>query len=330
MTCWWVPPSLAERGTTSEPFLLEYVKSRPDNGVVTITVNRPDAMNALNETVAQQLEGIFTYMSGQPETTGVVIAGAGRSFVAGADIRFFIRSIERNDVARIEKLTADLQALLLTIQNCQKPVVARVHGLALGGGVELALACDYIVATPNASLGFPETGIGIYPGLGGTQRTTRRIGTGLTKWLVLTGQIISADEALAVGLIDAVASRDELDDAIRTMLAGGPSVERRPAPLPAAYQKLARFFDSHDVETIRLGRADTGGDEQLEQAMKAVGTKAPVALRVAAALIDDGSRASLDEGLRMELAHVREIFSTKDALAGLLSIGKDRPMFEGA
>src|SRR5205807_9943474 len=114
-------------------------------------------------------------------------------------------NIESGDVARVEKLTGDLQALLLTIENCPKPVVARVHGLALGGGVELALACDYIVATPTATLGFPETGIGIFPGLGGTQRTARRIGPGLTKWLVFTGQIITAAEALAIGLIDAVA-----------------------------------------------------------------------------------------------------------------------------
>ena len=324
-----VPQPLADHGKTNEPFLIEYVKSRPDNGVVTITVNRPDAMNALNETVGQQLGGIFTYMSRQPETRGVIITGGGRSFVAGADIRFFIRNIEHSDLARTAKFTEDMQELFGEIQNSRKPVVAAVHGLALGGGVELALACDYIVATPNASFGFPETGIGIYPGLGGTQRTTRRIGTGLTKWLVLTGQIISAEEALAIGLIDAVAPRDELDAAARTLLAGGPAVERRPGAPPAAYKPLADFFDEHDIETIRLGRAKTGGDERLEHAMKAVGTKAPLALKVAASLIDEGSRVPLEQGLRMELSHLQEIFSTKDALTGLLSIGKARPAFEG-
>jgi enoyl-CoA hydratase/3-hydroxyacyl-CoA dehydrogenase len=324
-----IPAALAGHGKGNEPFLLELVKSRPVNGVVTITVNRPDVMNALNETVGEQLEGIFTATSRQPETTGVVIAGAGRSFVAGADIRFFIRNIEKNDFARTRKFTEDLQALLLAIQNCPKAVVARVHGLALGGGVELALACDYIVATPNASLGFPETGIGIYPGLGGTQRTTRRIGTGLTKWLVLTGQIIGAGEALAIGLIDAVASREELDEAVRKFATGAPSAERRPAAPPSAYTALADFFDRNDVETIRLGRANTGGDAQLEKAMKAVGTKAPIALKIAATLIDEGAGVSLEQGLKMELSHLGGIFATKDALTGLLSIGKARPVFEG-
>jgi len=220
--------------------------------------------------------------------------------------------------------------LLLEIQNCRKPVVARVHGLALGGGVELALACHYIVATPNASFGFPETGIGIYPGLGGTQRTTRRIGVGLTKWLVFTGELIGADEALAIGLIDAVASRDDLDAAIATLVAGGPSKERRPLPPPPAYRKIADFFEQNDVESIRAGRADTQGDERLEKAMKAMGTKAPIALRIAAALIDEGIRVPLEQGLQMEFSHLHEIFSTRDALAGLLSIGKARPIFEGA
>jgi enoyl-CoA hydratase/carnithine racemase len=305
------------------------VKSATAKHVATITVNRPDAMNAFNETVAQQLEDVFAGAAGDPDSKGIVIAGAGRSFIAGADIRFFIRNIENGDLAKTKAFTEGLQQLFLEIQNCAKPVVARVHGLALGGGVELALACDYIVATPNAAFGFPETGIGIFPGLGGTQRTTRRIGTGLAKWLVLTGQLLTAQEALAIGLVDAVAQRDELDDAIRKMLRHGPSVERRPAAPPEAYRKLAMFFDSNDVETIRQGGANTGGDAQLEKAMRAVGANAPTALAIAARLIDEGARVPLEEGLRMELSHVSEIFATKDALSGLLSVGKPRPVFEG-
>jgi len=325
-----VPSSLLAAGRANTPIPIELVKSRNAAGVSTITVNRPDAMNALDETVGQQLTAAFTAAARDAETTGIVIAGAGRSFVAGADIKFFIQNIERSDIARTAKFTQYLQQLLVEIQNCPKPVVARIHGLALGGGVELALACDYIVATPNATLGFPETGIGIYPGLGGTQRTTRRIGTGLTKWLVFTGQIINADEALAIGLIDAVAPREELDATAARLLAKGPVKERRPADVPAAYRKIAHFFDAHDVETIRTSRADTGGDQQLEKVMKAVSTKAPIALRIAASLVDEGFRVPLDEGLKMELSHLHEIFSTKDALTGLLSIGKSRPVFEGA
>ncbi|HXD73852.1 MAG TPA: 3-hydroxyacyl-CoA dehydrogenase NAD-binding domain-containing protein [Vicinamibacterales bacterium] len=322
------PFEMMNRRGGSHPIRL--VKTSIENRVATITVNRPDAMNALNEAVAAQLTQAFHGAERDPGVTGIVIAGSGRSFVAGADIRFFIRNIERNDIAQTEAFTERLQTLFVEIQNCRKPVVARVHGLALGGGVELALACDYIVATPNATLGFPETGIGIYPGLGGTQRTTRRIGTGLAKWLVLTGDVIGAADALSIGLIDAVAPREELDAAIATLAAGGPSKERKPPAPPAAFQKLAAFFDGNGVETIRAGRADTGGDERLDRAMTAVAGKAPIALTLAASLIDDGARVSLEDGLRMELSHVREIFATKDALTGLLSIGKSRPVFEGA
>ena len=321
------PFEMMNRNGASFPIRL--VKAEAANGVANITINRPDAMNALDETVGQQLGEAFASASQDAAVRGIVIAGAGRSFVAGADIRFFIRGIEGGEVGTIRRLTADLQKLFRVIDDSAKPVVARIHGLALGGGVELALACDYIVATPNATLGFPETGIGIYPGLGGTQRTTRRIGTGLTKWLVLTGQIITAEEALAIGLIDAVAPREEIDDAAVTLLAGGPAKERRPSEPPAAYRSLAAFFDDHDVETIRTGRATTGGDARLEKAMKAVATKAPLALRLAAQLIDEGARVPLESGLRMELDHVQEIFETRDALTGLLSIGKSRPTFEG-
>ncbi|HUK36253.1 MAG TPA: 3-hydroxyacyl-CoA dehydrogenase NAD-binding domain-containing protein, partial [Vicinamibacterales bacterium] len=297
-----VPAPLVKRGTANVPLPIELVKWRRDAGVATITVNRPDVMNALNETVGRQLEDVFARASNDVQTTGIVIAGAGRSFVAGADIRFFIRCIEQNDIARVQKLTEALQALLTAIQDCPKPVAARVHGLALGGGVELALACDYIIATPNASFGFPETGIGIYPGLGGTQRTTRRIGTGLTKWLVFTGEIVSADEALAIGLIDAVAPREELDEAVFMLLAGGPAKERRPVQPSGVYRKIADFFDSHDVERIRNGGANTGGDERLEKAMRVVGTKAPAALTIASELIGEGFRVPLQAGLQMELS----------------------------
>jgi len=172
--------------------------------------------------------------------------------------------------------------------------------------------------------------LGIFPGLGGTQRTTRRLGTGLTKWLLFTGQIVSADEALAIGLIDAVAPREELDAAVAKFAAGRPAGDRHPSAPPAAYQKLAAFFDANDVEAIRTGRAATGGDEALARAAAAVATKAPIALRTAASLIDGGARVSLEEGLRMEVAQVETIFSTADALTGLLSIGKSRPEFVGS
>ena len=146
------------------------------------------------------------------------------------------------------------------IETCPKPVIARLHGLALGGGVELALACHAIVATPKASLAFPETGIGIYPGLGGTQRTTRRVGTGLAKWLVLTGQTLGAEEALAIGLVDEVVPHDKLDAAIAEAIAAPDSSEPFRAPhclFPTAYRPIADFFERHGVDELLRGSAPT-------------------------------------------------------------------------
>jgi enoyl-CoA hydratase/3-hydroxyacyl-CoA dehydrogenase len=323
-----VPSILSDTGRTNAAFAFSLVRSATQNGITTITVNRPDTMNALNETVVDQLQEAFRKAAGDSATRGIVIAGAGRSFVAGADIRFFTRNIEANDIDRIVRFTRVCQDFLAEIDHCAKPVVARLHGLALGGGVELALACDYIVTTPGTSLGFPETGIGIYPGLGGTQRTTRRVGVGLAKWLVLTGQIVSGEEALAIGLVDRVAPHEDLDATVAELVALGPAGVRRPASPPPSYLPIAQFFETHSVDSLRRGEAPTG-DERLAKAVKAVSGKAPIALRLASSLIERGASLTVEEGLRMELAHLTEIFGTKDALTGLLSVGKSRPVFEG-
>jgi enoyl-CoA hydratase/3-hydroxyacyl-CoA dehydrogenase len=322
-----MPTLLEDQANSGTPFSFRLVRTELSNGIATLTINRPDAMNALNEDVLSQLGTSFVQAASDRSVKGIVIAGSGKAFVAGADIRFFVRNIEAGSLDRIADFTARWQALLRTIETCDKPVVARVHGLALGGGVELALACHSIVATPKASLAFPETGIGIYPGLGGTQRTTRRIGKGLTKWLVLTGQTVGAAEAEAIGLIDVVESYDRLDAAIADIIAAGRARHRRETP--SAHAALARFFETAEVEAILAGTANTGGNPQLDKAVKRIATKAPLAVRIAADLIDRGADLPLDEALRLEMAHLQEIFATKDAYEGLTSLGKRPPMFIG-
>jgi enoyl-CoA hydratase/3-hydroxyacyl-CoA dehydrogenase len=323
-----VPGMLSLQWRANVPFTFEMVKSETSDGVATLTVNRPDAMNALNETVVAQLHAAFKKAAADPKVKGIVIAGAGKAFIAGADIRFFVRNIESGDMKRIVDFTKAGHALLHDIDTCPKPVVARLHGLALGGGLELALACDVLIATPRASFAFPETGIGIYPGLGGTQRTTRRIGVGLTRWLVFTGQSLAPAEAAAIGFVDKVVPPEELDAACRAAIAEGITPKMRPA-LSAKHQALEAFFAGNDAETLRLGKADAKGDEGSAKAMKRVGFKAPIALRLAGKLIESGASLPLDEGLAMELDHLEEIFSTKDAYEGLSTLGKKAPVFEG-
>ncbi|MEZ4307731.1 MAG: enoyl-CoA hydratase/isomerase family protein [Polyangiaceae bacterium] len=305
------------------------MKSAVAGGLATLPVQRPDAMNALNEAVVTQLRERFDAVAADPEVKGIVLAGSGKAFVAGADIRFFVKNIEAKDLQRIWDFTKAGQDLLDAIDRCPKPVAARLHGVSLGGGVELALACDYLIATPNASLAFPETGIGIYPGLGGTQRTSRRVGTGLARWLVFTGQTLGAEEAKSIGLVDEVVAHAELDSAIAAALARGVPGERAKKALGPKHAAIEAFFSKNDADALREGKADTGGDEGLAKAMKRVAHKAPIALRLSQKLIDEGSRVSLAEGLAMELSHLHEIFGTRDAYEGLSTLGKKAPVFEG-
>jgi enoyl-CoA hydratase/3-hydroxyacyl-CoA dehydrogenase len=321
------PRMLVER--SGRPFELAAVRAAFDEGVATLTINRPDTMNALNETVVRQLRAALDRAAARADVHGIVLAGAGKAFVAGADIKFFIDRIEARELDRIVAFTREGQALLRAIETCPKPVVARVHGLALGGGLELALACHRVVASTRATMGFPETGIGIYPGLGGTQRTTRRVGRGLARWLVFTGQMVTADEAAAIGLVDRAVPPGRLDAAVSEALLGASTGGRGQQPRGDEHALLADFFERHDVATLRGGKADTGGDQRLEKAMRRTTTKAPVALRIAGALIDEGASLPLPDALELELGRLTEVFSTRDAYAGLRSVGGKPPVFEG-
>jgi len=315
---WSVPvPGVFSRQLASgKPFPFTLVRRADKDGIATLRIDRPDAMNALNEAVMAQLTSAFRAAAADPTVKGIVIAGSGKAFVAGADIRFFVKNMEAKTISRIAAFTRGGQDLLLEIQRSGKPVVARVHGLALGGGVELALACHYIVATPQATFAFPETGIGIYPGLGGTQRTTARVGRGLAKWLVLTGETITAEQALDIGLVDAVVLYDQLDAAVRACVSKGPMTSRTPHGVPAAFREIAARYESMDVDTLRASE-------------KRVGFKAPIALRIASDLIDRGAGKPIEQGVAMELSHLEEVFSTADAYEGLSSLGKRRPVFKG-
>jgi enoyl-CoA hydratase/3-hydroxyacyl-CoA dehydrogenase len=324
-----VPATIVDQARTERPFRFALVRTSVSDGIATLTIDRPDAMNALNEEIVAQLESAFRAASGDRSIRGIVIAGSGKAFIAGADVRFFVRNIEAGDIERIATFTERAQALLRAIEASPKPVVARVHGLALGGGVELALACHAIVATPKATLAFPETGIGIYPGLGGTQRTTKRIGKGLAKWLVLTGQTLSAGEALAIGLIDRVVPYEQIDDEIASVIAAGRTARPAVHPTPATHAAVAEFFDRYDVGAPTTDGGSAAGDPRIAKAVKRIGSKAPIAMRLAADLIEQGATLPIEEGLRLELSHLREIFSTHDAYEGLSSVGKKPPVFQG-
>ena len=178
-----------------------------ENGTLTITVNRPDKMNALNKDVIAELGTAIDEVYSNAEIRSAIITGAGeKAFVAGADISEFV-SLDANGGAALAKKGHDV---FNKIENSPKPVIAAVNGFALGGGCELAMSCHFRIASTNAKFGQPEVNLGLIPGYGGTQRLTQLIGKGKAMELLMTGDMIGAEDAKTLGLVNHVVALEEL------------------------------------------------------------------------------------------------------------------------
>jgi enoyl-CoA hydratase len=178
-----------------------------DGAVATITVNRPEALNAFNSTHLEALLARVQEVSADATIRAIIITGAGeRAFIAGADIK----EMQTKTPLEARAFAALGQAVCAAIERAPQPTIAAVNGFALGGGCEIALACDIRLAAAGAMLGQPEVGLGIFPSWGGTQRLPRLVGAGIAKELIFTGQRVTAEEALRIGLVNAVYPADEL------------------------------------------------------------------------------------------------------------------------
>ncbi len=207
-----VPRLMQQQVATGEPWTLRDVKLEIQNGVATIIMNRPEAMNALNGKVLRELKEAIAQVRDAPDVRAVIVTGEGPAFVAGADIR----AMMAKNLIEIREFTRFGHEVLSDIERLEKPVIAAINGFALGGGLELALACDIRLASTEARMGFPEVGLGIFPGLGGTQRTTRLLGKGRACELIFSGDQIGAKEAADIGLVNrAVPPRQLMAEARR-------------------------------------------------------------------------------------------------------------------
>ena len=215
----------------------ETLKIEREKSVVQITLNRPHRLNAFNDTLIEELSEVLDTIDQDAGIRCVIITGEGdRAFSAGADIMAFPKAtpVTANEFSRIgQKLFSKIEAL-------SKPVIAAINGYALGGGLELALACDFRIASEHAELGSPEINLGIIPGWGATQRLVRIIGLPSAKRLVMLGDRVKADEALKMGLVDKVVQYDQLKDETRELsqrICDGP-------PIALKYAKQAINFGS--------------------------------------------------------------------------------------
>ncbi|MCK7589605.1 enoyl-CoA hydratase-related protein [Subsaxibacter sp. CAU 1640] len=184
------------------------ILSEFNDGITYITINRPNKLNALNKDTINELNQAFKVADKDKNTKVIIVTGSGdKAFVAGADISEFADF----DVENGGKLAAKGQELLFDfVENLSTPVIAAVNGFALGGGLELAMACHFRVASDNAKMGLPEVSLGVIPGYGGTQRLPQLVGKGRAMELVMTAGMIDANQALTYGLVNHVTTQDEL------------------------------------------------------------------------------------------------------------------------
>src|SRR5919201_1121380 len=180
-----------------------------DEGIAIIKINRPEVLNALNKEVMSELSTAIDIVGTDDKIKVLIITGSGeRSFCAGADIKYVVNI----DPIEAERYATFIHTLLNKIENLEKPVIAAINGYALGGGCEIALACDIRIASSNAQIGQTEVKIGIPPGWGGTQRMLKILGPAKAKELIFTGEMIAANEALKIGLVNKVVSLDTDSD----------------------------------------------------------------------------------------------------------------------
>jgi len=259
---------------------LKYITTQKEQDIVIIRIHRPEVLNALNRDTMNELENAFSIAAADDDIKIVIVTGSGeRSFCAGADVNYVVNitPIEAQNYA------TRVHSLLSRIEHLEKPVIAAVNGFALGGGCELAMACDFIVASSNAKFGQTEVRIGIPPGWGGTQRLVRLVGPAKAKELIFTGKMISAQEAYEIGLVNKVVSLGNEDQL-------PPEVDDKSDPKKEKERsaEIARILNRKLInESIALAKEITKNGF--------------TAVKVSKTLINKALDTDLDTGLRLEI-----------------------------
>ena len=317
----------------TEPLEFNYVDTHVDGEVATVRINRPEAMNALNQVVVEQLGNALDSLNSREDIKTIVLDGAGKAFVAGADVKFFVDKIQADSFPDIYEFTAHGHEVLNKLENSDKTTIALTTGLALGGGLELALACDYRIGTRKTQFRFPETSIGIYPGLGGTQRTPRICGIEAARFAVLAGNFLDASSAAALGLLTHLVDPSEIEQTVSGISTSGKPSNKYPAR-PADSSHLAaafalEFYNDANMDSLAAGNCPEGfdpDDKMVSRQLKSLSRTAPIALSMASDLLNDAvlTEDNLQQGLALELERLDDIFASSDALEGLSALIQGR------
>ncbi len=317
----------------SGPMQFSLVDVVVEGGVATVRLNRPEAMNALNETLVAQLGAALDELNAREDVSTIILEGAGKAFVAGADVKFFVDKIRADAISDIYDFTAFGHEVLGKLENSDKITIALTTGLALGGGLELALACDYRIGTRRTQFRFPETSIGIYPGLGGTQRTPRICGIEAARFAILAGNFLDAGSAAALGLLTHLVEASDVASTVDELVESGKPTDKYPAaPADSTHPTAAfalAFYSNENMATLTAGECPEGfdaADKMVSRQLKSLSRTAPIALALASELLDGAVETGddLDAGLALELAGLTELFGTADALEGLSALIESR------
>lgn len=239
---------------------MQHILTEKKNHTFVVMLNRPKALNALNEQLLDELAEAIEDFEQDDDLKGAVLIGAGdKAFAAGADIQELARLSPEEALANSQKG----QAIFARIEHCPKPVIAAVNGFALGGGCELAMACHMRVAAEHARFGQPEVKLGLIPGYGGTQRLVQYIGRAKATELLITGEMIDAQEALRLGLVNYVTAKGALADQCMEILRK--AYEQSPLAIQLTLQAIAAGVDGEEgyqVEAMNFSRAIGSHDGQ--------------------------------------------------------------------
>lgn len=258
------------------PEFKRIIYEKRDN-IAWITLNNPEKYNPLNDEMLRELKEALEDAARDSDIRAVVILGAGKSFSAGADLRMFLEwtPLKAIEVHRDIGLSS---VILRIIRDMPKPVIAAVHGYCLGGGFELALACDIIIASEDAVFGLPEVNVGVIPGGGGTQQLSRLIGEKKAKELIFTGDRISAKELAELGLVNKVVPKEKLIDAVKEFLEKIKS--KAPLAIAAAKEAINASMEMSFTEGIKyealLAAQLFGTEDQKEGARAFIEKRKPV------------------------------------------------------
>ena len=314
-----------------EKFEFSYVDLEIEDDVAKVKLNRPEAMNALNVDLVTQLGLAVDEVNSMSDISTIIFEGAGKAFVAGADVKFFVDKLREDSFEEIYEFTAKGHEVLNSIENSQKTTIALTTGLALGGGLELALSCDYRIGTRRSQFRFPETSIGIYPGLGGTQRTARICGLECSRYAILAGNFLDSVTAYDLGLLTHKVHPSEVDSVVKSLIGIKPKNKYAFGPVNDGSKVVAfskKFYSDANIGALLAGEIPSGfdsDDPMVSRQVKSLSRGAPIAIRIASELLSYATNgSSLEDGLKLELERLEEIFGTSDAEEGLSALIEGR------